>query len=98
VSLGNVGLAYADLGEVEKAIGFYEEALVIDREIGDRRGEGADLANLGVAYASLGEREKALALLEHSLAIGRAIKDPQIIRVVTDALARLREGDGAVEP
>ena len=32
--------AYADLGETRKAIEFYEQALIINREIGDRRGEG----------------------------------------------------------
>ena len=30
----------SDLGDVRKAIEFYEQALVIDREIGDRKGEG----------------------------------------------------------
>ena len=37
-ALGNLGIAYADLGQVEKAIGYYEQRLVIAREIGDRRG------------------------------------------------------------
>ena len=36
-----MGLAYADLGEVRKAIEYYNQALAIIREIGDRRGEGA---------------------------------------------------------
>ena len=45
--LGNLGNAYAALGDVHKAIEFYEQALVIAREIGDRQGEGADLGNLG---------------------------------------------------
>ena len=53
--------AYADLGETHKAIEFHEQALVIDREIGDRRrGEGQDLGNLGNAYKALG------TLQEHS--------------------------------
>ena len=39
IALGNLGLAYADLGESRKAIENYEQALKIDREIGDRRGE-----------------------------------------------------------
>ena len=33
-------MAYADLGELRRAIEFYEQGLVIEREIGDRRGEG----------------------------------------------------------
>ena len=35
--LGNLGVAYSDLGEPRKAIEYYEQALVIAREIGDRR-------------------------------------------------------------
>ena len=52
--LGTLGLAYAALGQAERAIGFYEQALAIAREIGDRRGEVAELGNLGNAYAVLG--------------------------------------------
>jgi len=31
--LGNLGSAYADLGETRRAIQFHEQALLIDREI-----------------------------------------------------------------
>ena len=59
--------------------------------------EGSVLGNLGRAYADLGENEKAIALLEQALDIGRAIMDPQIIRIATDQLARLRGGGGGEE-
>ena len=58
--LGNLGLAYADLGEVRRAIEYYEQALTIARETGDRRGEGGDLGNLGLAYADLGEVRRGI--------------------------------------
>jgi tetratricopeptide (TPR) repeat protein len=45
--LGNIGLIYANMGEPRKAIEFYEQALVIAREIKDPRDEGAALGNLG---------------------------------------------------
>ena len=54
-ALGNLGNAYADLGQVDKAIGCYEQPLAIARAIGDRQGEGRTLGNLGRAYASLGQ-------------------------------------------
>ncbi len=73
--LGNLGLAYADLGETRKAIGYYERALKIIRKIGDRRGEGACLGNLGNAYADLGETRKAIEYYEQALAISREIGD-----------------------
>jgi tetratricopeptide (TPR) repeat protein len=52
--LSELGNAYADLGDVRRAIGFYEQHLSIAREIGDRYGEGAALGNLGTAHAALG--------------------------------------------
>jgi len=73
--LGNLGLAYADLGDARKAIEFYEQALAISREIGDKRGEGQDLGNLGNAYAALGEARKAIEFYEQALAIAREIGD-----------------------
>ncbi len=75
VHLGNLGLAYADLGEARKAIEFYEQALSIAREIGDRRGEGNALGNLGSAYLNLGEARKAIEFYEQALAIAREIGD-----------------------
>ncbi|MBM4049798.1 MAG: tetratricopeptide repeat protein [Planctomycetes bacterium] len=58
-------------------MGYYEQALAIDREIGDRRGEGADLGNMGLAYAALGEARKAIGYYEQQLVIVREIGDRQ---------------------
>ena len=73
--LGNLGNAYADLGETRKAIEYYEQRLVIAQEIGDRRGEGAALGNLGIAYAALGETRKAIEFYEQHVTIAREIGD-----------------------
>lgn len=73
--LGNLGNAYADLGETRKAIGHYEQALAIAKEIGDRRNEGAWLGNLGNAYAALGETRKAIEHYGQRLIIAREIGD-----------------------
>ncbi|TAH48897.1 MAG: tetratricopeptide repeat protein [Chloroflexota bacterium] len=73
VHLGNLGVAYAALGEVRRAIEFYEKYLAIAREIGDRRGEGNALGNLGVVYAALGEVRRAIEYHEQALVIDREI-------------------------
>jgi tetratricopeptide (TPR) repeat protein len=75
-ALGNLGLAYADLGETRKAIEFYEKALIIDREIGDRRGEGTALGNLGNELYKLGEKDKGITLMKQALGIFEAIESP----------------------
>ncbi|WKZ48683.1 MAG: tetratricopeptide repeat protein [Anaerolineales bacterium] len=73
VHLGNLGIAYAVLGDARKAIEFYEQQLVIVREIGNRRGEGNALNNLGLAYAALGDARKAIEFYEQQLVIVREI-------------------------
>ena len=76
VWLDNLGVAYADLGQVERAIGYHEQALVISKEIGDRRGGGSALGNLGNAYHSLGQMDRARGVWEEALVIFEEIKSP----------------------
>jgi tetratricopeptide (TPR) repeat protein len=74
-ALGNLGLAYAALGETQRAIDFYKQQLVIEREISDRGAEGNALGNLGVAYAALGETRRGIEFQEQALEIDREIGD-----------------------
>lgn len=71
----NLGLAYANLGDTTKAIEYHERALVIAREIGDRRNEGNQLGNLGIAYAVLGDAAKTIEYYQQALVIAREIGD-----------------------
>jgi len=73
--LGNLGIAYHQLGEPRRAIEYHEQQLTIAREIGDRRGEGNALGNLGLAYADLGEPRRAIEYYEQCLTIDREIGD-----------------------
>ncbi|MEG4489584.1 CHAT domain-containing tetratricopeptide repeat protein, partial [Microcoleus sp. D2_18a_B4] len=72
-SLGSLGNAYNSLGEYHRAIAFYEQYLVISREIGDRQGEATSLGSLGNAYNSLGEYHRAIAFHQQYLEISREI-------------------------
>lgn len=74
-TLGNLGRAYADLGETHRAIQFHEQALTIGREIGDRKGEGTALNNLGFSYTNLGEMQLAIQFHERALIINRELGD-----------------------
>jgi CHAT domain-containing protein len=71
----NLGLAYNNLGDYQQAINFQQQALVIVREIEDRRGEAASLGNLGIAYDSLGDYQQAINFQQQALAIVREIGD-----------------------
>lgn len=72
---GNLGIAYADLGDTRRAIEFYEQKLTIAREIGYRRGEGIALGNMGSAYADLGETQRAVEFYEQQLTIAYEVGD-----------------------
>jgi len=73
--LGNLGSAYHALGQADKAIEYYDQALMISREIGGRRNEGNLLGNLGLAYYLLGQVDKAIEYHDQALVISREIGD-----------------------
>ena len=75
--LGAIGIAHSQLSETQKAIGYYEQQLVISHQIGDRQGESNVLGNLGIAYRHLGEVQKAIGYHEQALEIARQIGDRQ---------------------
>jgi tetratricopeptide (TPR) repeat protein len=72
-ALGNLGLAYRDLGQMEQAIAYHQQALAIHREIGDRQGEAHQLGNLGIAHSILGQEEAGIEYFRQALAIYREI-------------------------
>ncbi len=58
--LGNIGLAYMELGEIQKAIEYFEQALNLAEKIQESLHQGIWAGNLGNAYASLSQHEKAI--------------------------------------
>ena len=59
----------------EEALQYYEQALDIYKEVGDRSGEGIALNNLGLIYNALGKQEEALQYYNEALAIRREVGD-----------------------
>jgi tetratricopeptide (TPR) repeat protein len=57
----NLGAVYDDLGQKQEALRYFEQALAIWREVGDRRGEGRTLWNTGALYFERGRNDAALA-------------------------------------
>jgi CHAT domain-containing protein/Tfp pilus assembly protein PilF len=74
-TLNNIGFVYADLGENQKALKYYNQALLLRREVGDYRGEAATLNNIGLVYNSLGEKQRALEYYNQALPLKRAVND-----------------------
>ncbi len=58
--LGGLGNLCFNLGEMRKAVEYYDRRLLIDRAVGDRRSEATTLSHLGIALTSLGDLSRAV--------------------------------------
>ncbi len=74
-TLSNIGLVYDSLGEKQKALDYYNQALPIVRLLGNRAGEAGTLSNIGAVYDSIGEKQRALDFYNQALPIVRVIGD-----------------------
>jgi CHAT domain-containing protein/Tfp pilus assembly protein PilF len=94
-TLNNIGLVYDRLGQYEKALGYYQQSLILYRAIESRKDEGTALDNIGLAYGEMGELEKALDYLNQSLAIQKATGDTsaQALTLQNLALVYAKRGD-----
>jgi DNA-binding SARP family transcriptional activator/tetratricopeptide (TPR) repeat protein len=89
--LTNIGTV---LGQqhVDDAIGYFEQALAIYREIGDRRDEAGAANNLAFCYLILGRHEEAVAPLLDSLQLQR-----ELGRRYGEAVALCNLGEAYIE-
>jgi len=75
VHLGNLGLAFAYLGDIQKAMEYHKMHLAIAQEMKDRSGEGKALSNLGLAYAILGDSYTAIEYYKPALSLAQEMRD-----------------------
>jgi len=66
-----MGRVYDVLGQKDKALDFFQQALAIRREVGNRSGEGTTLMNIGTVYVALGQNQLALEYFQQALPILR---------------------------
>ncbi len=90
-SAGNLAYSQGDFGQ---AAALYEEALVLERELGDKQRIAISLNNLGVVADSLGEYKRAVGLYGESLAVYRELGDKAGIAGALNNLGSLAECHG----
>ena len=73
--LNEIGLVYHKVGQRDKALEYYQQALPIREEVGDRAGLAVTLNNIGAVYRNLGQRDKALEYYQQALPIYQEVGD-----------------------
>ncbi|MDQ3068195.1 MAG: diguanylate cyclase [Acidobacteriota bacterium] len=73
LSLNNIGIVYARLGERERALQYFERSLELRRRVGAVNRTGGTLSNMGDVYLEMGDLEKAFQYHRESLEIRRSI-------------------------
>jgi tetratricopeptide (TPR) repeat protein len=68
-----MGWSYAKLGDYRQALACCEEALALQHQLSDRRGQAHTLHSLGYAYHRLGHHQQAAACFEQALALQREL-------------------------
>ncbi len=65
--LGELGLIFYNLGELDTALEYYEKALKLNEELGRKEGIAVQLGNMGIIYEVKGELDNALEYHEKAL-------------------------------
>ena len=73
----NLAISFSDLGPNSRAIECLEQALAIDREVGDRKGEAKNLGLLGAIYTDIGQNIRAVEYYEQALSIDHEIESKE---------------------
>jgi tetratricopeptide (TPR) repeat protein len=66
---------YQGRGDETTALGYFQQALPIRREVGDRAGEATTLNNIGLVHTRRGEGTAALDYFQQALPILREVGD-----------------------
>jgi tetratricopeptide (TPR) repeat protein len=96
-ALNNLGMVARSQGNYQEATDYYEQALALFRELGDRQGEANSLMGLGMVARSQGNYKEAIDYYEQALDIMREIDDTAGIASISWNLGLLYEAQGDME-
>jgi tetratricopeptide (TPR) repeat protein len=96
-ALNNIGEVYRGLGEPQRALEYYRQALPITREVGDRAGEAVTRYNMAMIHRAQGELDRAVAELGQVVELDRQVGHPDL-QSDTEMLHRVRQELANSEP
>lgn len=91
---GALGTLYGCLGEHEQSHAYYNSALAIQRELGDRQSEALILTNQGETLRNLGDLDTARHIFEQAMSLARPQENPELACVLLHNMALLTQQRG----
>jgi tetratricopeptide (TPR) repeat protein len=88
----HVGMLYGRLGEQQQSQSYFEQALLIQQEIGDFKGQAATLANQGELLRMQEAHTEALTCFEKALALAYQCHDINLQSIMLHNLGLLYHG------
>lgn len=76
-ALNNIGMTYAEMGDTDRALDYFNQSLALYQSLADRRGQANSLDSLGYAHYLLGSYDEALSRYEQALALYVQLGDRQ---------------------
>lgn len=89
----HLGLLYGRLGDYQRSYLYYEEALALQRKIGDTHGEATSLTNEGEMFRAMGDIARARANFQQVSQLNTSLRDPLVDIVVQHNLGLLYHGE-----
>jgi tetratricopeptide (TPR) repeat protein len=100
IHLGDLGAAYEEMGQPQRAIEAYGRAIIASRGSGDREGEAAHLLGVGQAYQELGDLERAILyyqqVLDYYREVGNRSGEGEALGLLGGAHAQLGDARRAI--
>jgi predicted ATPase/Tfp pilus assembly protein PilF len=94
IILRDLGVLHHHRREMDRARRFYEQALEVHREVGDRRAEGVTVGNLGAVHHDLQQYEAASERYGEALRTLRAVGDTRLTGIFLTNLGVLTQERG----
>ncbi len=85
----NIGLVHQALGDFDLALEYHTDALIIDRDIGDRGGEAKDLGSIGMIYYRKGNYRTSLKHLREARELLAQTGPPSDLETVENTIREI---------
>ncbi len=97
MSFNNIGSLYNKQGEIKNALDYFQQALKIKREIGDKLGIGTVLNNIGEIYLKQNDLDQSLMLFNEALVILKKVGNKKETSISLKNIGEIYFKNGNIE-